>query len=297
MTVVADQPKTLARPRLDAGATPMGAIRTILVHVRGDRQDGPRLAAAAALARRIDAKIIGLGCEMVPPLAVGDSMGLMEGEWIVEMRKLVQSHLQEAREAFEAATAGLRTEWLWTEDMPAQALARVARAADLIVAGGHPLDDTDRYRQASATELMLTAGGPVLVAPPEGGALKAQIVVVAWKDSREARRALADSLPFLKAAESVRVVEVCSAGEQQDAVDRTQAVVGRLERHGVSAHAKVVIAPPENVALELNRAAEVLGADLIVTGGYGHSRLREWVLGGVTRDLMRQPERFVLFSH
>jgi nucleotide-binding universal stress UspA family protein len=122
-------------------------------------------------------------------------------------------------------------------------------------------------------------------------------VVVAWKDTRESRRALADSLPFLKAAEQVTVVEVCGKDELADARIRTADVVKYLQRHGVKATAKAVSAPPDRVSAELNIAAQAIGADLIVAGAYGHTRLGEWMFGGVTYDLLHAPERFVLLSH
>jgi nucleotide-binding universal stress UspA family protein len=287
----------------DAPAAPssqavQSAIRTILVHVQAGLSAAPRLRTAVALAGRLEATLFGLAAETIPPLGAMDPTGLMEGAWYVEMREQVQRNLELARETFREAAKGLRTDFAWIEDMPAQAIARAARSADLILAGGQPLSEGDRYRNCDAAEVMLRAGRPVLVAPPEGGDLAATAVIVAWKDSRESRRALADALPFLTRAESVHVVEVCAAQDDvADAQRRARVVVAGLERHDVKAHARAVVAPPERVAAELNIAAEAIGADLIVAGGYGHTRFGEWVFGGVTRDLLRQPDRFVLLSH
>ena len=176
-------------------------------------------------------------------------------------------------------------------------MARVARGADLIISGGAHQQRGGAYQRCDPGELMLKSGRPVLVVPDSGGALKAERIVVAWKDSREARRALADSLPFLKGAEEVRVVGVCRKDEMDDALDHVKAVVAGLKQHGVRARSMVVEAPNHMVAWELNAAAGNLGADLIVSGGYGHSRLGEWAFGGVTYELLRNPERFVLLSH
>jgi nucleotide-binding universal stress UspA family protein len=272
------------------------AIRTILVHVQAEKAAAPRLACAVDLARRLDATLFGLAAEMIPPLGSMDPTGMVEGAWYLEMREQVQKNLEFARETFHEATRGLKTDFAWIQDMPAQALARAARAADLILVGGCSAFE-DRYRQCEPAEVMLHAGRPVLIAPPQGGSLKGEAVVVAWKDSRESRRALADALPFLERAETVLVMEVCDKDEAADAELRTKAVAAGLKRHDVKAHARVVVAAPERVATELNIAAEAIGADLIVAGGYGHSRLGEWVFGGVTRDLLHRPERFVLLSH
>ena len=281
-----------AKPMLAPG----NVIRTVLVHVQAGASGDKRLATAIALARRFDATLFGLAAEAIPPLGAMDPTGLMQGEWYADMRQQVQSDLELAREAFHDATRGLKTDFAWIEDLPSEAVARAARAADLIVAGGGPLSGTDRYRHCEAAQVMLSAGRPVLIAPPAGGALSAKSIVVGWKDSRESRRALGDALPFLAEAETVLVVEVCG-DDLGDAELRTGAVAAGLRRHGVAAQTRVVSAAPERVALELHGAAESSGADLIVAGGYGHTRLGEWIFGGVTRDLLRQPERFVLLSH
>jgi nucleotide-binding universal stress UspA family protein len=289
---------TLAKdtPAARSSQAAQTAIRTIIVHVQAGESARPRLETAVELARSLDATLFGLAAEVVPPLAI-DPTGMLDRSWYEELYDQVRKDLALAREIFEAATKGLKTDFARFEDMPAQAMARASRAADLILAGGHPLVENDRYRHCDAAEVMLASGRPVLVAPPTGGVLKGQAVVVGWKDSRESRRALADALPFLTRAETALVVEVCSKDEAADAERRTQSVLAGLKRHDVKAHARVVVAAPERVAAELNLAAEGIGADLISAGGYGHSRLGEWVFGGVTRDLLRRPERFVLLSH
>jgi nucleotide-binding universal stress UspA family protein len=275
----------------------MSAIRTILVQAQAGKSAAPRLGSAVSLAKRLDATLFGLAAEMIPPLGSADPTGMLESAWYLEMREQVQRNLELARETFQDATRGMTTDFTWVQDMPALAMARAARAADLILVGGCPPAEGDRYRSCDPGELMLQAGRPILVAPPEGGALEARAVVVAWKDSRESRRALADALPFLERAETVLVTEVCAKDEAADAELRTKAVAAGLKRHGVEVLTRVVVAPPERVAGELHVAAEALGADLIVAGGYGHSRFGEWVFGGVTRDLLHRPKRFVLFSH
>ena len=105
------------------------------------------------------------------------------------------------------------------------------------------------------------------------------------------------SLPFLKAAKDVVVLEVCDEGDFGDAELHTFTVVEHLRRHGVDARAKAAIAPADCVCHEIGVTARAIGADLVVAGGYGHARLGEWVFGGVTRDLLQAPERFVLLSH
>lgn len=273
------------------------AYKTILVHAQGDASAAPRLETAAQLARDQGAVLFGLGAEMIQPLAVADPYGVMEAQWLVSMREMVEDNLKAAEKAFMAHSEGQAREWRAATDLPVHAMARASRSADLIVAGGAPLAHRDVYRVADPGELVVTSGRPVLVAPPTGGRLKAAKVVVAWKDTREARRALSDALPFLQAAQEVVVAALCEKDGVEAAEFQTSDVIKSLERHGVKATAKVSVTPDPAVADELNNIAAAIGADLIVSGGYGHSRLNEWVFGGVTRNLLLNPQRFVLLSH
>ncbi|WP_309607194.1 universal stress protein [Phenylobacterium sp.] len=269
--------------------------RSILVHVEGGPDAAGRLRLAVDLARRFDATLIGLGAEMIQTLS--DPSGMLGGEWVVQLQSLVEDNLRRAEETFRAATAGMDTDWTAIEAFPARAMARHARSADLIVAGGAPLGGEGAYRAAHPAELVMQCARPVLVAPPKPGRFHGRAVIVAWKDTREARRALTDSLPFLKAAEQVVVVECCARDEVVAAGHNTSDVVQQLRRHGVEASGKAIPAAPERVATELQIAAQEIGADLIVAGAYGHTRLGEWAFGGVTYDLLNTPERFILLSH
>jgi nucleotide-binding universal stress UspA family protein len=273
------------------------ALRAILVHVELSAAAQPRLETAVHLARRLDATLIGVGAEMMSAVGIGDPLGVLGSDWVVELEGLVQDNLKRAEARFRDTAACATREWLAFEAYPTHALAQLARGADLIVAGGAPLDGVESYRQVQTAELVLQAGRPVLVAPPEGGELQGRAVVVAWKDTREARRAVIDALPFLRMAEDVVVQAVCDDERLGDVQAQTFAVVEHLKRHGAPARAKATIAPANRTEIELNITADSIDADLIVAGAYGHSRLGEWVFGGVTRSLLEQPERFVLLSH
>lgn len=273
------------------------SYKSILVHVQPDPHTHPRLDCAAALARNLDAVLFGLAAEMIPASGVADPYGFLEGQWIVAMREQLDKNLQTSEQVFGKATSGLKTDWRAVMDYPTKAMARAARAADLVVAGGAPLHGQEAYRACDLGELVVTCGRPVLVAPPSGGTLQAKRVVLAWKDTREARRAAIDALPFLQKADEVLVQEVCRQDDAEAAEFQTGEVVRHLERHGVKARAAVVVAPDDRAAAELKQAAQALGADLIVAGGYGHNRMSEWVFGGVTREFLSDPDRFVLLCH
>ena len=272
----------------------------IITHVRPEPAATPRLTCAKAIAKRFGAHLIGVGAEMIPPLAFDNGYSSVDAEWVIAMRKSIETQFKAAHEVFKRQTADLAADgatWLSGIDSPTPALAAASRAADVIVVGGAPRHPTTPYRDVDAAALAMQAGRPVLVAPPTAPELLARRVVLAWKDTREARRALSDSLPFLMAAEGVLVFEICAKDSAADAQIRTDDVAKALSRKGVAASAKVVVHGHEAVGQRILQEARAYGADLVVLGCYGHSRLGEWVFGGVTRDLLAQDDIYMLLSH
>jgi len=167
-----------------------------------------------------------------------------------------------------------------------------ARAADLLVVGRQA---EDVARSLDPGSVVLRAGRPVIVVPPNIDTLEAARIIVGWKDTREARRALRDALPFLQRAEAVTIVEVSETEARAHA--RAADVTRYLGRHKVQVGPSIAARTKGGVADELIRLAKVEGADLIVAGAYGHSRLGEWAFGGVTRDLLASSPVCCLFSH
>ena len=180
-------------------------------------------------------------------------------------------------------------------DRPSVLMARHARGADLIVARRVP-PDASGTNLCHPADLFMETGAPVLIAPQGAPTLDGRQVVVAWKDCREARRALADALPFLIRAERVRLVQVCPPTDHATARAYLREVVERLARHGVKAEIKVMSATGASVTTDIEDTADEIGADLIVAGAYSHHRMREWVLGGTTQDFVEDCSRYVLFS-
>jgi len=274
-------------------------IKTLMVDAGlGDAAEA-RVKLAAALAGRFGARLVGVGaCAARPPVMgpFGETAGVAE---IIEAEvERVSAALQSAALRFEAAAkdAGVASEWRSFLEYPGEALARESRAADLLVLGrggeaeGHP--------SAAPGDVLMRAGRPVLVVPPGVSALEARTVLVAWKETCEARRAVADALPFLVAAE--RVVVLAARGhenERAQAQRDVEDVAAMLSRHGVAASAEVALRAGQRVADLLLGTAGQLGADLVVAGGYGHARLLEWAFGGVTRDLLDRAPVCCLLSH
>lgn len=270
---------------------------TLLVHAEPGTAASARVEAAACLARDLGAHLIGVGAETFEPAPTVDPfMTVAGGEWVSLVQEAIKKSLVEAEAAFRRDAAGADIEWRTVEDYPHKALSSLARVADLIVVSR--ASEAGRMRNADPADVVMTAGRPVLMVP-EGRSrhLRGERVVVAWKDTAECRRAVSDALPFLQRASDVIVLAV----EKPDAVEAATSaladVVANLKRHGVDARAQVATIPPEGVTCEIEKVARLSGADLIVCGAYGHSRLREWVMGGVTDDLVHRPDCFVLMSH
>jgi len=135
------------------------------------------------------------------------------------------------------------------------------------------------------------------VVPASVKSLTADHVVVGWKDTREARRAIQDALPFLHEAKRVTVIEICENGQKEAARRRVDDVVHYLARHRVKAETRVEVQLLGSGADQIIEFAEDEGADLLVTGAFGHSRLNEWIFGGMTRDLLTSSPICCLMSH
>jgi nucleotide-binding universal stress UspA family protein len=205
--------------------------------------------------------------------------------------------LRAVEKYFRHATAGVKDlEWRGRMDFPSDILEREARAADLIIVG--------RDAGAAATTATLNPGAtvlrmgcPVLVVPDGIAVLRARHIVIAWKDTREARRAVRDAIPFLQDAQEVLIIEVGDQGAEPDAQKRLDDVSNYLARHRVVFGAKVIAHARTSAADEIIRFATAEKSDLIVAGGYGHSRLGEWIFGGATRHLLSSSPVCCLLSH
>ena len=273
---------------------------TLLVHVEADDDGKARVALAAGLARQMDAALVGVAArDIVPPLTASAAGPVIVAALLAVEKNGIQANLDAAEQHFWAVAGNddKRTVWRSSIDNPAEALARESRAADLIIVGRRP-EHASPSRHADPGDVLMRAGRPVLVVPPGLSHLDAASVVVAWTDSRESRRAVADALPLLRRAASVLVLEVCNTeSEQADAAAAVEDVAGRLSRHGVRATAEARILREASVSAELLLAMEQHRAGLVVAGGYGHSRPQEWAFGGLTRTLLRQCPKCCLLSH
>ncbi len=272
---------------------------TILVHAEADPAGEPRLKLAAGLAGQFKATLIGIAAELYEPTAFGSEYVNVDGELLVAEAKAIADDLKMARDRFQAACGAVSVETQWRSGpaMPAEAVALEARAADLIVVGPHGKSSPGFHSRPDPGDLVMRSGRPVLVTPPGLDKLDASSIVVAWRDSREARRAVADAMPLLRLANQVLIVEICEARAAAAMQDGLTDMAEYLGRHGVKASTAVRDPGKATVAEALIEVADMQEAGLVVAGAYGHARLREWMFGGVTRELLAGCHRAVLLSH
>jgi nucleotide-binding universal stress UspA family protein len=266
-----------------------------MVHVDAGDLDR-RTELALNLAQRFDATLIGIAAWKPPPHFVAEGVIIDPKVGAADLVRM-RTELDELGARFRARTGNRqRLEWRSLVDLPTDAMTREARAADLIIVGReyHALDP---YRSLDPGAVVLKAGRPVLVVPSACDRLEMTRILIAWKDTREARRAVADAIPFLQHAQSVTIAEVCQGNDQTKSQQWMTDLARYLCCHGITTREKISAQATHSVAEELLRIAKDDNADLIVAGGYGHSRLGEWVLGGVTESLLRRSEVCCLFSH
>lgn len=279
-------------------------LKDVMVHLDGSADDGVRLERAESVAVQFGAHLTGL-------LTIRLPTPFITMEESAAAAAIVSEMAQRAREEGDTAGAKVQSR-LQTVSCP-NALRRIdgvsgdlerravaeARAADLVVAL-RPYGTGRKTVWVELVEaLLFGTGRAILLQPPDGKAtMPIRRPFVCWNESREATRAIAEAMPFLRAAQSVVLAMVDpDTGSGSEWQEPGAAMARHLARHDVKAELMSVAAGSHASADALLRAAESRGADLIVLGGYGHSRLREWALGGVTRDMLSSAHVPVLIAH
>lgn len=260
------------------------SFKTIMVHVDDDKQAASRARFAASLAKTHGARLIGVSAYTIPPPTVGAAGFTVTVPIGEELSQTVKARLQKFEAEFRKRTASAGdVEWRAAIDLPTSFLVETARAADLVIAESQETADSSSvFRRVDIGDLIMRVGRPVLVPAAGATRLDAKTVLVAWHDSREARRAMRDALPLMEKATKVVIATVDD--RKSKAVRAGLAdIVAYLGRHGVKAESRILSGSAPEALVEASRK---IGAGLIVSGGYGHSRLREWAFGGVTRSLL-----------
>ncbi len=276
------------------------ALKDLLVHVDNSKACAGRVGAAVRLAATHRAHLTGL---YVLPMVYIPGYAEMQipAEVIEAQRRATHARAIEAEAAFKGAAdkQGISAEWRCVEGDFAQTLTLHGRYVDVLILGQADESDPMSVSEGLAEKVVLEAGCPVLVIPYIG-ALNAigERILVAWNASREAVRAIHDALPLLERAKSVDVLSVNPPGGAKGDGDLPSAdICLHLARHDVKAKADHIEAHDVDVGdMLLSRAADK-GVDLIVMGAYGHSRFREFILGGATRHLLEHMTVPVLMAH
>jgi len=235
------------------------------------------------------------------PIIPGTVMGGIPPEFIEAQRAESDKRARAAVSRFEQAAkrAGVSFESLVISASisgAADRLGRLGRRFDLIVVG-QPEREKAVADEVVDEGVLFDSGRPVIFVPfIQTAGLKLDRVMVCWDGSRAATRAIADSIPLLQKAKQVEIVLVASKGFKADEAPGAD-LAKHLARHGLDINLKRITSPDIDVASTILSYAADTSADMIVMGGYGHSRLREFVLGGVTRSILETMTVPVLMSH
>lgn len=297
----------------------MNDLRRLLVHVNDAQLAGEALLYGATLARQHGAELSALLA--VDTVAAG---AYLNAETASLAAQLAREHQAEQREAASALVesvqrrTGLTVELLIAAGPAHEALIEASRAADLLIVSQREPGHSAGLEPGAAARLLAAAACPLLFVPPAGwhapalepSEVAARQVLAAWSDTREAARALHDALPLMQRAARVELVVFVHGETAPDQPPPAlQAAARRLALHGVQAQVTVRRCREPKLSQRLRRGPDVLvaeallayaaetGADLLVMGGYGHSRAWEMVLGGVTRTLLQTMNLPVFMGH
>jgi nucleotide-binding universal stress UspA family protein len=270
-----------------------------------DRPSTRQITWTAALARRLEAKVAALVPELNPDPATWPPV---MGAYPVDVRGLMAQSVKHSEEHARALTGEAMRLFLdaavpldirrrqATLYEPVQPLVDIARLHDLTIL---PVPQADSFDRACVEPLIFGAGRPVLLLPDADESAPPQpvkTVLVTWDFGREAARALSDALPLLALAERIVIVSV--EGEKEI---RTAGTLAELKDHLAAHHLDCDLVRARlgdtSIGECLAAAARDAKADLMVMGAYGHTRLREFLLGGATRTMIREPPLPILFSH
>jgi nucleotide-binding universal stress UspA family protein len=275
-------------------------IKDVVVFLDGRREGSGVIEFAAKLSEEHGAHLT--GAFVWPPMSAEGSAAYLRGRAIKELIASYNAEVgqreKSLRESFEraASRSGLQAEWRSVRHLMARDMVAHARYADLAIVGrpdpvgqeGIPLD--------LPQTLVLASGRPVILLPPEPPASAGRRVLIGWNAEREATRAVADALPFLARADAVELLVVDHERTGEHGEEPGADIARHLARHGVQVDVRTMSSGGEGVGRVLLSRAAAFGADLVVMGAYGHSRLTEIVFGGATRTVLHEAGLPVLMS-
>jgi len=276
------------------------AIKDILVHVDSTAKSDLRLKIGVELAERNEAHLVGLHAKPYPyiPPAAPD-LSPIYGELIDDQQRLIDQDAEAAKKRFDDALrhTNISQEWRAVTGDPSEVIRRHARYADYVIVGQNNAE-ADRQAVDLPEGILLTTGRPAIVVPNNPNVKTfGRNVMVAWDDGIQATRAIHDAMPILQAAENVTVLAVNPADTGDHGAMPCADICHHLARHGVKAYAYPVTTHEFTTEHMILKRAFEHGIDLLVMGAYGHSRMREFVFGGVTAHVLEHMQLPVLMSH
>ena len=277
-------------------------IKDILVHLDGTDDDEWRIAYTGLIARMFQAHVTGLFLHRLTTGSIPVEAGYFDREALehVITQVSVEGDRIERKLMNKLSRLNLPFEMRRIDasfDQIVQAAITEARATDIcVLLRPYASDGTPRWL-GIAEGILFGSGRSILIAPDDlSGCHGIEHVLIAWNASREAAHAVAEAMPFLKQAREITAIMV--EPDPGDVGDLRGARLARhLEHHGIKLGIRVVHTHGLKVSEILIREVARSDADLMVMGGYGHTRLREWVLGGATRDLLHRTSIPLLLAH
>ena len=286
------------------------ALKDLLVCVNSTEDSLTRLLLAADLASRHGSRLTALHAREWSEAQRHErsvaEMGLVTAKQMDRLNRRVEASIDEAMEPVRAALDalgsqyGLSTEWRSVAGSPSVVAPQHARCADLCIVGHGSGIDANPDQYSISETLLFSTGRPVLFTPSARPfKTLGRRIVVAWNSSRPAARSLNDALPLIERAEQTTVITVDSADfTGKHAALPAEHIVEHLRRHGASIDLiQLESVPAWAIGDQLQNSAVELDADLLVTGAFGHPRLWEKILGGVTRDLLDRMSLPIFMSH
>lgn len=274
-------------------------IRSILLYYGGTKEEHAAMKVALQLGEHHGAHVTCLygATDISPQLAsFGDMVALPEN-YIEDWRKTQHRHAEAAENLFEKLAdthPKLTHHFAYIEGNPGDNIALQGKCTDLIVIGKDE-DGFDTNNHLAFFSSLFDTARPLLFVPPAATHSHYKTVSIAWDGSKESARALQHSLPFLHQATQVHILIVKSEGKR--ALEYKEALLAYLHLHKVEADIRILEKNKRSTSETLLTEAETLGSDLFVMGGYSHSRLREAILGGVTRFMLQRAKMPVLMAH
>ncbi len=260
-------------------------IRSILVNIDVGSPSTTSLEYAVDLARSFDAELIGLAADQPNLAYLGVDGGGAAIDFYNAERAAIEQQLLRAEDIFKSIVpSAVKRQWRAYTALELPSLLECARMADIIVTPTWTTNTTGERSKVSLGELVLGSGRPVLNVAQSSTRADFDTIVIGWKDTREARRAVSDALPFLARAKEVIAMTVSEddyAEERQSLAD----LAGWLAGHGIAARTEMLNDTQRTGDL-LQVTALERKADLLVIGAYGHTRMREWLFGGMTRSIL-----------